>query len=120
MVDDAQRGDERVATVRIVTATCPDRATAERLADELVGAGLAACAQVGGPITSVYRWQGEVQHDEEWVLTAKSTASSAPGAVASIVASHPYDVPEVLVTEVVDGHGPYLAWVVEEAGGSPG
>lgn len=100
----------------MITATCPDRSTAERLAEQLVGVGLAACAQVGGPITSVYRWQGSVARDEEWALTVKTDAAAADLVVESIVAAHPYDVPEVLVGLVEGGHGPYLDWVEEEVG----
>ncbi len=108
--------DHAVSTVRVVTATCPDEATAARLAEELVRSGLVACAQVGGPITSVYRWQGAVERDEEWTLTVKTDAATAGRVVEAIVAAHPYDVPEVLVGAVEGGHVPYLDWVCEEVG----
>lgn len=100
--------------MRVVTATCPDRSTAEGLAERLVAEGTAACAQVGGPVTSVYRWQGRVERDEEWTLTVKTDAATADAVVRSIAAAHPYDVPEVLVTAVEGGHGPYLDWVHQE------
>lgn len=100
--------------IRVVTATCPDRDTAVRLADELVAAELAACAQVGGPITSVYRWKGQVERDEEWILTIKTAATAVDRVVERLTAMHPYDVPEVLVGVVEGGHRPYLDWVRRE------
>lgn len=97
--------------VRVVTATCPDRETALVIADDLVARHLAACAQVGGPITSVYRWEGRVERDDEWLLTVKTDVAAVELVVGSIVGSHPYDVPEVLVTTVDGGHRAYLDWV---------
>lgn len=74
---------------------------------------LAACAQVIGPISSHYRWKGELEHASEHLLLVKTTVQRAADATAAIVEAHPYDVPEVLVTPVVGGHRPYLEWVTE-------
>lgn len=108
--------DDRPNEVRVVTATFPDRSAALGLADRLVGDGVAACAQVGGPVTSVYRWQGRVERDEEWTLTVKTVVATADRVVEMIVGEHPYDTPEVLVGAVDGGHGPYLDWVLEHSG----
>ena len=62
----------------VVTVTTPDERLAAELARVLVGERLAACAQVGGPIGSTYRWDGEVQVDREWLLTAKTVESQVP------------------------------------------
>lgn len=102
------------APVVQVTTTTPSEADADRIAAALLDAGLAACVQIDGPITSRYRWQGAIEHATEWRCVAKTTAALAEPAVAAIVAAHPYDVPEVLVTVVADGHDPYLAWVGSE------
>lgn len=105
-------------TVVVLSATTPDRELADRIASVLVQEQLAACAQVGGPIRSTYRWEGEVHADEEWTLTVKAAASRRDAAVARIVELHPYDVPEILVTPVVGGHQPYLDWVAASGAGS--
>ena len=97
-----------------VTTTLPSEADATRVADALVAARLAACAQVDGPITSTYRWQGAVATATEWRCVAKTTAALADRVVAAIVERHPYDVPEVLVTPVTGGEDAYLAWVASE------
>lgn len=108
--------DHGSSPVRVVTATCPDRETALRIADDLVARHLAACAQVGGPITSLYRWEGRVERDDEWVLTVKTATAALDAVVGAIVEAHPYDVPEVLVTVVHGGHRAYLEWVGEQVG----
>ena len=55
-----------------VATTTERREDAERIARALVEARLAACVQVLGPITSVYRWKGSIETSQEWLCTAKS------------------------------------------------
>lgn len=91
-----------------------DRDALGLIAELAVAAGLAACGQLGGPVTSVYRWEGAVERAEECILTLKTTEDRAEDLIALIVERHAYDTPEVLVVPVVDGHGPYLEWVCTE------
>ncbi|GIG66033.1 divalent-cation tolerance protein CutA [Phytomonospora endophytica] len=104
-----------------VTTTVDAEEAAARLAGEAVAARLAACAQVEGPITSVYWWAGAVEESREWRVVFKTTAAMAGELTAFIVARHSYDTPEVLVTPVAGGHGPYLEWIAAETAtrGSP-
>ena len=69
--------------------------------------------QIVGPIESHYRWNGAPEHATEHLLLVKTTSARAADATSAIVDAHPYDVPEVLVTPVLGGHEPYLAWVTE-------
>ena len=98
----------------MVLCTCPDPATAERLARGLVGGGLAACVNILPQIRSIYRWQGETQDDAEVLMVAKTTRSAYAGLEAWLAEEHPYDVPEVLALPVRAGAGAYLDWVVNE------
>lgn len=96
-----------------VAVTAPDQALAERLAETLVTERLAACVQVGGPVTSVYRWRGTVERAEEWVCRAKTTRAALPALERRVRAVHPYELPEILATPVTGDAG-YLAWVRAE------
>ena len=89
-------------TVCIVYCTCPDTATAERLARELVEHHLAACVSCVPGIRSVYRWQGKVEESTEILLMIKTELT------------HPYELPEVLVVPVASGLDRYLDWIVTE------
>jgi periplasmic divalent cation tolerance protein len=100
-------------TVRVET-TVDDREAAERLAGSVIERRLAACAQVGGPIRSFYRWEGAVQADEEWTVVIKTTAARLPDLTAHLVEIHPYDVPEIVAVPVTGGNPAYLDWVREE------
>ncbi|MGW9350892.1 divalent cation tolerance protein [Nocardiopsis flavescens] len=106
-------------TVRVET-TVDTREGAERLADSAVGRRLAACAQVGGPVTSHYRWEGEVHRDQEWTVVFKTALDRLDDLTAHLVAEHPYDVPEVVAVPVAGGNPAYLAWVRDETRGAPG
>lgn len=92
---------------------------ADRLAALLVDGGLAACAQVVGPIRSRYRWRGAVETAEEWLLLVKTTRDAWPSVERAIRAAHPYDEPELIALAVVAGSERYLGWVEAEVGAEP-
>lgn len=107
------------AAIRLLSVTTPDEQSASHLASTLVSEGLAACAQVGGPITSWYRWHGEVEQAREWTLTLKIAAQVQEVLVARIAELHPYEVPEIVATEAVGGLEQYLQWVRDNSGVEP-
>ncbi|WP_020666749.1 divalent-cation tolerance protein CutA [Amycolatopsis nigrescens] len=98
----------------IVSSTVDSERGALELASSAVEAGLGACAQVVGPITSVYRWQGEVQTDQEWRVEIKTTAGRAPELVEHLKAKHGYDLPEIIATPIEGGSAEYLRWLADE------
>jgi periplasmic divalent cation tolerance protein len=97
----------------VLLSTCPDAATAERIARELVGASLVACVNIVPGLRSIYRWNGAVQVDEEVLMVLKTAADRVSEARERLVERHPYDVPEVVALPVADGHHPYLQWVID-------
>lgn len=94
-------------------STAPRAEDAEFLARELVERRLAACVNILPPLTSIYRWRGEVERTEEVLMVVKTTEERFEAVREAIVKGHPYDVPEVLALEVKAGHAPYLAWLDE-------
>ena len=96
-----------------VTTTLPDRATAERLAATLVEERLAACAQVLGPVSSTYHWQGEIEQAEEWYCHLKTTSARLPALQARIRELHTYEQPEIVALPIVGGDTGYLRWIEE-------
>ncbi len=100
--------------VVVVTTVTGSQEEAQRISNLLIEQRLAACAQVSGPITSTYWWEGEIESANEWAVAAKTTAGKAAACRAAIVEAHSYDVPEVLETPVLGGHPPYLHWVSRE------
>jgi len=101
----------------IVCTTIDDDALARRLADELVQRRLAACVQVTGPMTSVYRWRDGVEQATEWLLTAKTTEAAWPELERAVAELHPYETPELVATRVEHASAAYAAWVDGAVGG---
>lgn len=98
----------------IVSSTTDSEDKARELAASAIAAKLGACAQIVGPITSVYRWEGSVQTDPEWRVEIKTAADRVMELTEHIKANHSYDVPEIIATPIEGGSAEYLAWVVEE------
>ena len=102
------------SAVLLVITTLPDRAAAEKLADALVEARVAACVNILAPCRSVYRWKEAVQHDEEHPLLIKTTTERYAALEAAIRARHPYERPEIVAVPVKRGLPGYLDWVAQE------
>jgi periplasmic divalent cation tolerance protein len=102
----------------LVVTNLPDRESAEKLALLLVERRLAACVNILAPCTSVYRWQGGIQHDEEHPLLIKTGQERYAELEASIRANHPYELPEIIAVSIVHGLPAYLQWVESETCGN--
>ena len=100
----------------LITTTSGDHSVADQIAAELVDRRLVACAQISGPIKSVYRWEGAVEFTEEVVLQLKTTTEHVDAVKATILRLHPYDVPEIIVQAIVDGSDAYLQWIRDQTG----
>jgi len=97
--------------VIVALSTCPDEATARRLAEALVGERLATCVNRVAGLASTYFWDGRLQDDAEVLLIIKTTAGRLAELEARLQALHPYELPELLVLPVLGGNERYLQWV---------
>ncbi len=101
----------------IAWTTVTDRADADRLAGAAIAAGLAACVQIEGPITSVYRWEGRIETAAEFRLTFKTLPAHLAALEKQVLATHPYTVPEWIVVRAELVSEKYLSWA--QANSSP-
>ncbi|MBS1787492.1 MAG: divalent-cation tolerance protein CutA [Acidobacteria bacterium] len=100
----------------VVITTTESQADAERLAQLLIEAELAACVQVLPQITSVYRWQGKVEQACESLMLIKTTRTVYSELEAEIKRNHPYQTPEIIALHVEDGSAEYLGWLMASVG----
>jgi len=84
---------------------------ADRIGSALIERRLAACVQVLGPITSRFRWKGEVEEAQEWLCIAKTEAVRYHEVEAAIRELHSYEEPEILAIPILAGSQGYLDWV---------
>lgn len=101
-------------SILLVYCSCPDTATADRLARALVEERLAACVSALPGMRSTYRWQGRIESADEVLLLVKTASDRLDALTARIRALHPYELPEVLAVEVRAGLPAYMEWVADE------
>lgn len=97
-----------------VVTTTDTREEADRLARSAVEHRLAACAQVVGPVTSTYWWEGAVQTAAEWQCVLKTTTARFDELRGHLEREHSYDTPEIVAVPVVGGSAGYLEWIERE------
>jgi len=97
-----------------VQTTTDSRAEAMELSRAAVEARLAACAQVAGPVASVYWWDDGLERAEEWLVLLKLPADRYDELAAFITERHSYDEPEIVALPIVAGSVAYLNWMREE------
>lgn len=103
----------------VVITNLPDQASAERLAEHLVCARLAACVNILAACSSVYRWQGAVEHATEIPLLIKTTHAGYAAVEEAILALHPYELPEIIAVPASLSLGAYLDWISGEVASPP-
>lgn len=86
---------------------------AQSLAEMLVEEGLAACVHIFPQGRSIYKWQGKIQHDLEWTLLIKTRRDLYDTLEKQLLALHPYELPEILLTPVEHGLPGYVGWLME-------
>jgi periplasmic divalent cation tolerance protein len=104
---------EEVSEALVVLTTVARVEDAESIAREMVERRLAACVNILPPVTSVYRWQGEVTRESEHLLLMKTRTDRFEALRARLVEIHPYETPEVVALPVAAGHAAYLQWIAD-------
>ncbi|MGD2115596.1 MAG: divalent-cation tolerance protein CutA [Acidobacteriota bacterium] len=97
------------ATVVVTTVGTEDQANL--IARELVARREAACVNIIKGVRSVYRWQGQICNDGEFLLIAKTMETEFDAISETIRELHSYDVPEILTFDVGQGEREFLDWI---------
>ena len=96
---------------RIVLSMAGSEQEAHKIAHSLVKRRLAACVNIVPQVQSIYRWKGEIESAQEWLLLIKTRADKFPAVRDAIRELHSYEVPECIVLEIEDGSLAYLQWL---------
>ncbi|KAF0139751.1 MAG: periplasmic divalent cation tolerance protein [Rhodospirillaceae bacterium] len=92
-----------------VTATSHEEAM--KVSQAVIAARLAACANILGPITSVYWWQGKLEEGREVAFLLKTRAALVDQVVAKVRVEHSYACPCVVAIPVAAGNPAFLEWI---------
>jgi periplasmic divalent cation tolerance protein len=103
----------------IAWTTLGRKEDAENLARAAIELHLAACVQIDGPITSVYRWSGQMECSEEYRLMFKFLADQHAALKAHVLSHHPYTMPEWIVVAAEHVDEKYLSWARANTNSSP-
>jgi periplasmic divalent cation tolerance protein len=101
----------------IVLSTAGSEDEASRIAEDLVGRRLAACVNVVPGVKSIYRWQGSIHRDAEWLLIVKTRRDRFEAVRDAIRAIHSYEQPEVVLVDIAEGDPGYLRWIDDNVAG---
>ncbi len=104
----------------LILSNLPDRETAQEIAHTLVGERLAACVNLLGTCTSVYRWQGRVEEAEEVTVLVKTTRLHHAACRQRLASLHPYEVPEIVTIAPEAVWPAYAQWAADETRNASG
>ena len=97
-----------------VFTTTDTKENAGQISGKIVEKNLAACAQIIGPITSIFWWKNNINEEEEWLVIIKTKKELYEELEQAIIKLHKYEVPEILAIPVVAGSKSYLDWLDSE------
>ncbi len=95
----------------VIMVTAANRRQCRKIARHLVEAKLAACVNITQPVQSIYRWQGKLADEKEFLLLIKSTRELFAEIKSEISKMHSYQTPEIICLPIIDGSPDYLHWV---------
>jgi periplasmic divalent cation tolerance protein len=104
---------ERMGESIVVLVTCGSEEEATKIANSLVEERIAACVSIISPVRSIYRWEGKIWDEKEWVLIIKTQKKRFEDLEKKVKSLHSYSVPEIIGLPIVEGNPAYLKWLEE-------
>ncbi len=96
----------------LIYITTKDEEEARKIGKALVEERLAACVNIL-PISSIYRWQGNIEEESEMAMFVKTRAELVDEVIARVKALHSYEVPCIVSLPIAKGNPDYLKWIEE-------
>ena len=94
----------------VIVATS-DRKEAQRIAIPLLDERLIACANIVGPVSSLFWWRGKIEKAEEFFVFMKSKKNLFEKITERVKKLHSYEVPEIISLPITDGETSYIEWL---------
>ena len=97
----------------VVFVTCGSEEEALNISRALVEEQLAACVNLISPVRSIYRWEGKIWDEKEWLLIIKAQRKRFDELEKKVKSLHSYSVPEIIALPIIAGSSSYLDWLAE-------
>ncbi len=97
----------------VIFVTCGSEEESLKIARILVEERLAACVNLVSPIRSIYRWEGKIWEENEWLLVIKTQVARFDDVERRVIGLHSYSVPEIIALPIIKGYSFYLNWLKE-------
>ena len=104
---------KNLAETIVVFVTCGSEEEAQKIARSLVEERLAACVNIISAVRSLYRWEGKIWDEREWLLIIKTQKRRFEDLEKKVKSLHSYSVPGIIGLPIVQGHPAYLRWLEE-------
>ena len=95
----------------VVIMTTSNKEEAEKIVRSLLKEKLIACANIVGPVSSLFWWQEKIDEENEFLVFMKSHKSLFKKLSEKVTEIHSYDVPEIIAFPIIEGSPPYLDWL---------
>ncbi|HHT9129235.1 MAG TPA: divalent-cation tolerance protein CutA [Candidatus Brocadiaceae bacterium] len=100
------------AIVIFVTASSINEA--RKIGRTLVEEGLVACCNISQSIESIFKWQGNINVENEVLIILKTKENLFNAVEKRVKQLHSYEVPEIIALPIIQGSKDYLDWVAKE------
>lgn len=100
----------------VVLVTTSSKQEAEKIVRFLLEKKLIACANIIGPVCSLFWWQGKIDETQEHLIFMKTRKNLFERLAEKVKAQHSYTVPEIIAIPIVEGSEDYLEWLNESLG----
>tara|TARA_B100001245_G_scaffold90319_1_gene65257 strand:- start:679 stop:996 length:318 start_codon:yes stop_codon:yes gene_type:complete len=95
----------------IILTTVSSKKEAELIGSKLIDKELAACVNIIPNIKSIYRWEGKINKDSEYLLIIKTVKRAEEDVFENIRKLHSYNTPEMISIPITGGEKSYLNWL---------
>jgi len=95
----------------VVIVTVANREEAVKIVRSLLEERLIACANIVGPISSIFWWEGKIDKASEFLVFMKSHENHFDRLSEKVAEIHSYEVPEILALPIIKGSPSYLKWL---------
>lgn len=87
---------------------------AKKFGNQILKEKLAACVNIISGVSSIYRWNGRIEEEQELIMWIKTRESLIEEIKKLLSEVHSYELPAFVVYEIKSGSEEYLRWLNEE------